>query len=157
MSGVVAISRAARLHSRTGRCMALTAAGLEVTDVSVRFGGVVALDGVSLTVDTHEIVGVIGPNGAGKTTLFNAVCRFVAPAAGSITYRGRSLLAVKASRLPHLGVARTLQGLGLWPSLTVLENVVAGTPRRTRLHTDLLALPGGDRQARTWESEAMEI
>ena len=125
--------------------------------MSVRFGGVVALDGVSLTVDPHEIVGVIGPNGAGKTTLFNAVCRLVAPSTGTIRYGGRSLLTVSASRLPHLGIARTLQGLGLWPSLTVLENVIAGSPRRTPLYADVLALPASDRRARASAASAMAI
>jgi len=135
--------------------LALTAAALEVGDVSVRFGGVVALDGVSLTVDRHEIVGIIGPNGAGKTTLFNAVCRLIAPAGGTISYAGRSLLREKASRLPHLGIARTLQGLGLWPTLTVLENVIAGSPQRTRLFADMLASPASDTRAQTTEGHAM--
>jgi len=123
--------------------------------VSVRFGGVVALDGVSLTIDRQEIVGVIGPNGAGKTTLFNAVCRLIAPAGGTIRYGGRSLLEEKASRLSHLGIARTLQGLGLWPTLTVLENVIAGSPVRPRSFADVLASPASDRRAHATEAQAM--
>ena len=118
---------------------------LEVAGIDVRFEGVVALDGVSLTVRANQIVGVIGPNGAGKTTLFNAVSRFVTPVAGTITYQGRSLLGLPTWRLAHMGIARTLQGLGLWPTLTVLENVVAGAPSRTRLAADLLAFPSADR------------
>ncbi len=128
---------------------------LEVAGVDVRFEGVVALDGVSLTVHANQIVGVIGPNGAGKTTLFNAVSRFVAPVAGTITYNGRSLIGVPAWRLAHLGIARTLQGLGLWPALTVLENVVAGAPSRPGLAADLLAWPTSDRHAATLREEAM--
>ncbi len=128
---------------------------LEVAGVDVRFEGVVALDGVSLTVRANQIVGVIGPNGAGKTTLFNAVSRFVSPVAGTITYKGQSLLGLPAWRLAHMGIARTLQGLGLWPTLTVLENVIAGSPSRTRLAPDLLAFPGADRRTGALRDEAL--
>lgn len=128
---------------------------LEVAGVDVRFEGVVALDGVSLTVRANQIVGVIGPNGAGKTTLFNAISRFVTPVAGTITYHGQSLLGLPAWRLAHLGIARTLQGHGLWPTLTVLENVMAGAPARTRLAADMLAFPSADRRTRKLREEAM--
>src|SRR3984957_2963102 len=128
---------------------------LEVAGIDVRFEGVVALDGVSLTVRANQIVGVIGPNGAGKTTLFNAVSRFVTPVAGTITYQGRSLLGLPTWRLAHMGIARTLQGVGLWPTLTVLDNVVAGSPSRTRLTTDLLAFPGADRHTDSLRKEAL--
>jgi branched-chain amino acid transport system ATP-binding protein len=128
---------------------------LEIAGVDVRFEGVVALDGVSLTVPANRIVGIIGPNGAGKTTLFNAVSRFVTPAAGTITYRGESLLGLPAWRLAHMGIARTLQGIGLWPTLTVLENVMAGAPSRARLGADMLALPSADRRAAALRLEAM--
>src|SRR5579864_2674399 len=131
-----------------------TPAVLEVTGIDVRFEGVVALDGVSLTVRRNQIVGVIGPNGAGKTTLFNAVSRFVSPTAGTITYQEQPLLSLPAWRLAHLGIARTLQGVGLWPTLTVLENVVVGAPSRTRLGADLLAFPSADRRAQALRSEA---
>src|ERR1700730_12034094 len=79
--------------------MPANAASLDVRGLCVNFGGVVALQDVDLTVGSGEIVGIIGPNGAGKTTLFNAVCRLVPPASGSITYAGQSLLGLKASRL----------------------------------------------------------
>jgi branched-chain amino acid transport system ATP-binding protein len=128
---------------------------LEVAGIDVRFEGVVALDGVSLTVRANQIVGVIGPNGAGKTTLFNAVSRFVTPVAGTITYKGDSLLGLPTWRLAHMGIARTLQGLGLWPTLTVLENVVAGAPSRTRLAADLLALPSADSRIGALREEAL--
>jgi branched-chain amino acid transport system ATP-binding protein len=128
---------------------------LEVAGVDVRFEGVVALDGVSLTVRANQIVGVIGPNGAGKTTLFNAISRFVTPVAGTITYHGQSLLGLPTWRLAHLGIARTLQGHGLWPTLTVLENVMAGAPARTRLASDMLAFPSADRRTRKLRKEAM--
>jgi branched-chain amino acid transport system ATP-binding protein len=128
---------------------------LEVAGVDVHFEGVIALDGVSLTVAANQIVGIIGPNGAGKTTLFNAVSRFVTPVAGTITYRGESLLGLPAWRLAHMGVARTLQGVGLWPSLTVLENVMAGAPSRARLGADMLAFPSADRRTASLRLEAM--
>ena len=85
--------------------------------IDVRFDGVVALDGVSLTVRANQIVGVIGPNGAGKTTLFNAISRFVTPVAGTITYHGQSLLGLPTWRLAHLGIARTLRHLTGEPRL----------------------------------------
>ncbi len=132
-----------------------TPAVLEVAGIDVRFEGVVALDGVSLTVRANQIVGVIGPNGAGKTTLFNAVSRFVTPVTGTITFKGQSLLGLPTWRLAHMGIARTLQGLGLWPTLTVLENVVAGSPSRTGLAPDLLALPGADRHTASLREEAL--
>ena len=85
---------------------------LEVAGVDVRFEGVVALDGVSLTVRANQIVGVIGPNGAGKTTLFNAISRFVTPVAGTITYHGQSLLGLPAWRLAHWGSRARCRGSG---------------------------------------------
>jgi branched-chain amino acid transport system ATP-binding protein len=128
---------------------------LAVAGVTVHFEGVVALDGVALQVDANQIVGVIGPNGAGKTTLFNAISRFVTPASGTITFNGNSLLDTPAWRLAHIGIARTLQGLGLWPSLTVRENVVGGAPSRTRVAADMLAFPSADRHRKALIAEAM--
>ena len=98
---------------------------LAVHGLSVRFGGLSALDDVSLDVREGEVVGLIGPNGAGKTTLFNAVCGLVRPSAGSITVGGEPL-PPDPTRLSARGVARTLQGLGLFRGLTVRENVLAG-------------------------------
>ena len=99
---------------------------LEVRDVTIGFGGVLALDEVSMSIDPGEVVGVIGPNGAGKTTLFNVICGFVHPSSGRITYRGRDLYRHHPHDLAKLGVARTLQGVGLCAGLTVLENVMLG-------------------------------
>ena len=99
---------------------------LVVRGLSVRFGGLSALDDVSLDVHEGEVVGLIGPNGAGKTTLFNAVCGLVRPSAGTITVDGTPLPR-DPTRLSGRGVARTLQGLGLFRGLTVRENVLAGT------------------------------
>ena len=99
---------------------------LIVEDVTVAFGGLLALDSVSLSVDPGEIIGVIGPNGAGKTTLFNVVSGFVSPKEGRIVLGGRAMRRLRPHQLTKLGVGRTLQGIGLWSQLTVLENVLAG-------------------------------
>ncbi|MFI7597258.1 ABC transporter ATP-binding protein [Actinoplanes sp. NPDC049681] len=104
--------------------------GLALDQIGVRFGGLVALDGVSLRVPPGRTVGVIGPNGAGKTTLFNVVCGFVAPTSGSLTLDGRPLRP-RPHRLTRLGIARTLQGVGLFAGMTVLENVLVAAPGKT--------------------------
>jgi len=108
------------------------AEALIVEDVSVAFGGLLALDSVSLHARRGEIVGVIGPNGAGKTTLFNVVSGFVAPDGGRIVLNERPFRHLRPHQLARLGVARTLQGVGLWSQLTVLENVMAGAQVASR-------------------------
>jgi branched-chain amino acid transport system ATP-binding protein len=105
---------------------------LEVRNVMRRFGGIVALDDVSLDVPQGEIVGLIGPNGAGKTTLFNVVTRLYRPDSGTITFDGESLLAAPAHRIVERGIARTFQNLALFPTMSVLENVLVGSHTRTR-------------------------
>jgi len=97
-----------------------------VTDLSVRFGGITALDGLSLTVESGQIYGLIGPNGAGKTSLFNCISRIYQPTSGTIWLDDVDLLACPAHRVAEKGVARTFQNLGLFPSLTFLENTMAG-------------------------------
>jgi len=118
-------------------------AGLVVDDVTVSFGGITALDAVSLELTPGEVLGVIGPNGAGKTTLFNVICGFVQPDSGHLTWRGISLRAVRPHQLPGLGIARTLQGVGLFAQLTALENVMVGAQRfrHAGLFSGLLGLP----------------
>jgi branched-chain amino acid transport system ATP-binding protein len=99
---------------------------LVVTDLSIGFGGVLALDGVSMSASPGEIVGVIGPNGAGKTTLFNVICGFVRADSGSISYGGEPLRRSHPHDLAKLGIVRTLQGVGLFAGMTVQENVMVG-------------------------------
>ena len=125
----------------------MSSGGLVVSGLTVRFGGLTALLDVSVSVEPQEIVGVIGPNGAGKTTLFNAICGLVRPTSGVIEYEGRRLHRHHPHDLANLGIARTLQGLGLWPGLTVLENVMAGAHSRARadLASALLGLPRSSR------------
>jgi branched-chain amino acid transport system ATP-binding protein len=104
--------------------------GLSLQGVTVRFGGLVALDGVSLRVGPGRVVGVIGPNGAGKTTLFNVICGFVGARSGAITLDGKPFRP-RPHRLSRYGIARTLQGVGQFPGMTVLDNVLVGVRRGT--------------------------
>lgn len=113
---------------RTGQ----PAAGLAVRGLTVRFGGLTAVEDVDLDVAPGQVVALIGPNGAGKTTVFNAVCGLVRPTAGTVTLDGRPL--GPTAGLVHRGVARTLQGLGTFSGLTVLENVAVGVPGRVPGH-----------------------
>ena len=117
---------------------------LELVDVTKRFGGIVALDGVSLEATAGEIVGLIGPNGAGKTTAFNVIKRLYTPDHGDVRFDGQSVLRTPPAAVVRLGVARTFQNVELFPRMTVLENVLVGRharrgPRRAR---DLLAYVG---------------
>jgi branched-chain amino acid transport system ATP-binding protein len=122
-------------------------AGLAVRDVVVSFGGITALEEVSVDVSPGEVLGVIGPNGAGKTTLFNVICGFVRPNSGTLSWRGQPMTGVSPDRLASLGIARTLQGVGLFTGLTVLENVMVGTQRfrKSPVVSAMLGLPWSDR------------
>jgi branched-chain amino acid transport system ATP-binding protein len=109
--------------------MSTNNAALRVERVNVSFGGLRALNDVYLEVGKNEVVGLIGPNGAGKTTLFNALCGLVTPDSGEFFLDGQKQDFPKPSHLADLGIARTLQGVGLFPDLTVLENVMIGAER----------------------------
>ena len=101
-------------------------AQLDVKDLSIHFGGVVALDSVSFGVEEGEIMGLIGPNGAGKTTLFNCITRLYEPSKGSILFEGRDLLKMPPYHVIRAGISRTFQNLALFPTMTVLENLLVG-------------------------------
>jgi branched-chain amino acid transport system ATP-binding protein len=137
-----------------------TAAGaaLAVSELTVRFGGITALDAVSLQIASGEVLGIIGPNGAGKTTLFNVICGFVQPQSGSLQWKGRTLSKVRTDRLAGLGIARTLQGVGLFPRLSVLENVMVGAQRfrAAGVPSALLGLPRSDRDERALRERALQ-
>ena len=105
---------------------------LEVRDLSVRFGGVVALDHVSFAVEPGTVVAVIGPNGAGKTTLFNVVTRVYRPTSGTVLVDGDSVLSLGPHQVIGRGLARTFQNLALFRTMTVLENVLVGDHSRIR-------------------------
>ena len=106
--------------------MSTNNAALHVERVNVSFGGLRALNDVYLEVGKNEVVGLIGPNGAGKTTLFNALCGLVTPDSGEFHLNGKKSEFPKPNELVDLGIARTLQGVGLFGDLTVLENVMVG-------------------------------
>lgn len=131
---------------------------LEVRDVSVRFGGLTALDAVSLTVAPGEVAGVIGPNGAGKTTLLNVLCGFIRPDEGQVLIDGRHHKRLRPQRLTGLGVARTLQGVGLFDRLSAIENVMVGANCRARagFWSALLGLPRSGREERRLRQEAAQ-
>jgi branched-chain amino acid transport system ATP-binding protein len=105
---------------------------LDIENVTVRFDGLVALKDVGLVVEAGTVLGVIGPNGAGKTTLFNVVCGFIRPQHGMIRWCGTELRDHQPHALAGLGIARTLQGLGLFPAMSVLDNVLVGAGRLAR-------------------------
>ena len=104
---------------------------LAVRDVSVVFGGIVALNGVSFDLHEGQILGLIGPNGAGKTTLFNCLSRLYQPSAGDIFLEGASILSRPPHRIAEIGIGRTFQNVALFPNLSVLDNVRLGTHSRT--------------------------
>ena len=129
---------------------------LEVSGVSVRFGGLTALDDVSLTVAPGQVVGVIGPNGAGKTTLLNVLCGFIRPDEGRVLIDGRHHQHLRPHQLAGLGIARTLQGVGLFEGLSAVENVMTGANCRATagFAAALLGLPRSERDERRLRQEA---
>ncbi len=132
---------------------------LEVVDVTVRFGGITALDRVSFSVPAGQIVGLIGPNGAGKTTLFNCLSRLYNCSEGRIVFEGKPLLEFAQHRIAELGIGRTFQNLALFGSMSVLDNVMVG--RHCRTATGFLAnalrLPRVGLEARATEQRAREL
>ncbi|MGH1564764.1 ABC transporter ATP-binding protein [Mumia sp. DW29H23] len=126
--------------------------------VTVRFGGLVALDDVGLTVEPGQVHGVIGPNGAGKTTFFNVCCGFVRPDSGTLTWDGDQLTNLHAHDLAGLGIARTLQGVGLFPGMSALENVMTGASVRSTsgFLSAAFGLPRGRRDEKALQERAMQ-
>jgi branched-chain amino acid transport system ATP-binding protein len=146
----------AQPQTSDGRDLEHAAALLAVRDVSVRFGGIVALDGVSFDVPAGAIVGLIGPNGAGKTTLFNCLSRLYDFERGSIVFDGRSLAGLPRHRIAELGIGRTFQNLALFRSMSVQQNVLLGGHCRTRggFLVNALRLPVVAREERRLEATA---
>jgi branched-chain amino acid transport system ATP-binding protein len=109
---------------------------LSLQHASLHFGGIVALDDVSLEVEEGSIFGVIGPNGAGKTTAFNVITRLYRVDSGDVVFDGHSLLHTPPSRVVKLGIARTFQNVEIFPTMTVLENVLVGAHTVSRFQSE---------------------
>ena len=132
---------------------------LDVRDITMRFGGIVALDGVSFDMAAGQIVGLIGPNGAGKTTLFNCLSRLYTPDHGDLLFHGVSILHATPHGIASLGVGRTFQNLALFPTMTVLDNVMVGGHGRTRSDflSNALRLPWVRREEGVMRDAALEL
>ena len=132
---------------------------LEVDGVTLRFGGLVALDDVSFDIAEGEILGLIGPNGAGKTTCFNAVTGVYRPTEGDIRFHGESITSKKRFEITQLGIARTFQNIRLFRSMTALENVLVGTDarHRTGIISALFRLPRHRQEEQQGHDRAMEL
>jgi branched-chain amino acid transport system permease protein len=143
---------------RAGRGSA-GAAMLNVTGLSIRFGGLVAVKDMSFEVREGEVLSLIGPNGAGKTTAFNAVTGFLRPADGDIVFHGRSLVGLRPHAIAALGVVRTFQKTSLFGGRSVLDNVLTGLHLRARQRplAIMLALPAVRREERALENSAWEV
>ena len=130
---------------------------LQLDRVTIRFGGLTAVSELNLGIGSNELIGLIGPNGAGKTTLFNVICGFVKPDSGSLIWRGQEVTGIRPDRLVSLDIARTLQGVGLFPRMTVLENVMVGSQRfrKAGIASALLGLPRSDRDERALRGRAL--
>jgi branched-chain amino acid transport system ATP-binding protein len=139
--------------------MSKPASFLNIDSLTVRFGGVVALNKVSLTMPPNQILGLIGPNGSGKTTLFNCLSRIYTPESGHIYFEGRSLLQESPHTIIRRGIARTFQNLALFRSMSVLDNVLVGAHINANTHLlgDFLQLPAAKVDQQRIRQEAMEI
>jgi len=134
-------------------------AQLSVRNVSVRFGGIIALDGVSFDVAPGRIAGLIGPNGAGKTTLFNCLSRLYVPDAGDILFEGRSILDQPRHAIPRIGIGRTFQNVALFDHMSVLDNIKVGCHSRTSTGfiTNAVRLPKSEPEERRITERAEEL
>ena len=132
---------------------------ITVRDVSVRFGGIVALDGVGFEIRDGEILGLIGPNGAGKTTLFNCLSRLYTPSAGGIEFCGRDILSLPAHRIAGLGIGRTFQNVASFKKLTVRDNIRVGAHSASRSDpaSDAIRLPWVRRHERRTDETAEDL
>jgi branched-chain amino acid transport system ATP-binding protein len=132
---------------------------LEVDNVTLRFGGVTALDEVAFHINEGEILGLIGPNGAGKTTCFNVMTGVYAPTSGQVRFNGQQLSGMKRHRITKLGIARTFQNIRLFSTMTALENVLVGADaaHRTGLISALFRLPRHRHEEAAGHARAMEL
>ncbi|MGB0738412.1 MAG: ATP-binding cassette domain-containing protein, partial [Ilumatobacteraceae bacterium] len=99
---------------------------LEVENITLRFGGVTAINDVSFSVEDHELFAIIGPNGAGKTSIFNTISQVYHPQEGDIRFEGSSIMGTRPDRVAEMGIARTFQNIELFPQMTVIDNLLTG-------------------------------
>ena len=153
------MNRVSAPHGTYAATAATKEALLSVRGVSVRFGGIVALDGVSFEVEEGQIAGLIGPNGAGKTTLFNCLSRLYIPHAGEIRVEGKSILDQPKHAIPIIGLARTFQNVALFDRMSVLDNVKVGCHSQSTngFILNALRLPGVAAQERGITERAEEL
>lgn len=132
---------------------------LDVQDVVVRFGGIVALDGVSFSMQAGHIVGLIGPNGAGKTTLFNCLSRLYTPTSGDVLFEGETILGSNPHDMADLGIGRTFQNLALFNTMTVAQNIMVGAHHWTSsgFLDNILRLPSVRRESLEVQKTAQEL
>jgi branched-chain amino acid transport system ATP-binding protein len=132
---------------------------LAIRDVSVAFGGIRALDGISFDLERGQVLGLIGPNGAGKTTLFNCLSRLYTPTSGDILFEGKSILGRPAHRMAEIGIGRTFQNLASFSRLSVRDNVRVGAHCRagTDMLSDALRLPAMRRAERRIDATVDEL
>ena len=132
---------------------------LEIKNLTINFGGLVAIERLDLVVNSGSIVGLIGPNGAGKTTVFNCISRFYTPSRGSIYFQGRDITRAASHEIIRLGIARTFQNVELCRSMTVLQNLLIG--QHTKMHggviRDGLRLPGATKSETDAIARADEV
>ncbi len=132
---------------------------LEARALTRRFGGLVAVNNVSFTVNKHEIFGLIGPNGAGKTTLFNLITAFIPPSSGKLLYQGAEISQLRPHQIAALGIARTFQNIRLFGELSALENVIIARHLHTKssIITGILGLPPAPSEERKSRQKALDL
>lgn len=132
---------------------------LSLTDVTLKFGGLTAVDNLSFNVEEGEVFAIVGPNGAGKSTVFNLISRFYTPVTGQIQFDGQDLLKRKTHQVPAAGIARTFQNIELFDHASVLDNLLVGCHRHrsTTLVEEVLHLPSMRRSERKKRAEVEEI
>ena len=132
---------------------------LSMKNVTMRFGGVTALNDVSFDIKKQEILGLIGPNGAGKTTIFNVITGVYRATSGDIAFEGASIVGQKRYKITRKGIARTFQNIRLWGDMTALENVITATDthKRSGLISGLFGLPISRREEKRDRARAQEL
>src|SRR5215213_9869716 len=153
------ISRSPRAPTMTDQVGAAAEAILQLDAVTMRFGGVTALDDISFRIDKGEILGLIGPNGAGKTTCFNVVTGVYQATEGKVLFQGDDLAGRKRYQITKLGIARTFQNIRLFPEMTALENVMVGADahHRSSVLSAMFGLPVHRREEREGRERAIEL